>query len=57
MSSEKNLELSDHFIQEHPEAGVNFYTNDKEIKEIARKEMDIQERVSSGLKITVYVVM
>nr|CAH7724407.1 unnamed protein product [Callosobruchus chinensis] len=38
--------LGDHFIQEHPEAGVNFYTNDKEIKEIARKEMDIQERKS-----------
>ncbi|VEN37502.1 unnamed protein product [Callosobruchus maculatus] len=35
--------LGEHFVQQHPDAGVNFYTNDKEIKEITRKEREVQK--------------
>ncbi|CAH1986168.1 unnamed protein product [Acanthoscelides obtectus] len=33
--------MGDHFIQEHPDAGVNFYTNDKEIQ-----DREVRKRVS-----------
>ncbi|CAH1986167.1 unnamed protein product [Acanthoscelides obtectus] len=33
--------MGDHFIQEHPDAGVNFYTNDKEIQ-----DREVRKRVN-----------